>query len=72
MDTRLLPAVMTIADFSAWARMGRTRIYEEIASGALKTFKVGRRTMIATKDAEDWLARYRSVRPVGLINEVTP
>jgi len=35
MDTRLLPAVMTIADFSAWARMGRTRIYEEIASGAL-------------------------------------
>ena len=69
MTEPLLPAVMTIADFGAWSRMGPTCIYEEIACGALKTFKIGRRAMIATKDAEDWLARYRSARPGGMIAE---
>lgn len=52
------PAVMTIADFSRWARLGRTRIYEEIASGALAVFKIGRRTYIRTVDAQAWLDRY--------------
>ncbi|SFR97654.1 hypothetical protein [Sphingomonas jatrophae] len=63
MHDRLLPAVMSVAEFSAWARLGKTRIYEEIASGALKTFTVGRRRLIATADAHDWLARYQCARP---------
>jgi hypothetical protein len=49
------PAVMTVHDFRQWARIGRTRIYEEINSGALRCFKLGRRTLIRRVDAEAWL-----------------
>jgi len=52
------PAVMTVQDFIRWARIGRTRVYEEINSGALQIFKIGRRTYISTVDAQAWLDRY--------------
>ncbi len=40
--------------------IGRSKLYEEIKSGRLKTFKVGTRTLIATADLMAWLATYRS------------
>ena len=55
MPTSIEPAVMTIQDFSRWASIGRTRIYVEINSGALRIFKLGRRTYIRTVDAQAWL-----------------
>lgn len=66
------PAVMTIADFGRWSRMGRTRIYEEIATGALPVFKIGRRTYVRTVDAQGWLDRYVRApeRVPGLIMSV--
>lgn len=51
----IMPAVMSINDFSAWARLGRTRIYEEINAGSLASFKVGRRRYIKATDATAWL-----------------
>lgn len=50
-----LPVLMTIAEFCAWARIGRTKAYEEIALGALRAIKIGRRTLISAADATVWL-----------------
>lgn len=48
-------ASMTIREFSSWARLGHTKIYELIGSGELPAIKVGRRTYIRTAEAEAWL-----------------
>lgn len=53
--TTIKPACLTINEFSAWARMGKTRIYEEIGKGTLRAIKVGRRTLILMDSAEEWL-----------------
>ncbi len=45
----------TIAAFCLWADVPRTRVYDEINNGRLKTRKLGRRTMIRRADAEAWL-----------------
>jgi excisionase family DNA binding protein len=44
--------------------IGRSFLYEEIRAGRLKTFKVGRRTLIADADLRGWLDAYR--RPDAL------
>lgn len=49
------PAVMTINEFRDWARISRTRTYQEIGRGALAAIKVGRRTLIPVEAAQDWL-----------------
>ena len=51
-----LPQLMTISELCAWARIGRTKVYEEIAAGALHAIKIGRRTFITTDAARAWLA----------------
>jgi excisionase family DNA binding protein len=40
--------------------VGRSKLYQEIKAGRLKTFKVGTRTLIATEDLSAWLSDYRS------------
>jgi hypothetical protein len=47
--------VLTIAQFSQSYAIGRTKAYEEITSGRLKTFYLGRRRLIKSEDAENWL-----------------
>lgn len=39
--------------------VGRSRLYEEIRAGKLKTFKIGNRTLIAADDLMAWLESYR-------------
>jgi hypothetical protein len=46
---------MSVDVFCKHYGLGRTRAYEEIAAGRLKARKLGRRTLIAADDAEDWL-----------------
>lgn len=50
-----IPDLLTIPEFIQWARIGRTKTYEEIADGALRALKVGRRTLIKRSDAIAWL-----------------
>jgi len=50
-----LPAAMTIKEFSAWARLGRTSIYNHARAGRLKLRKIGDKTVILRADAEAWL-----------------
>lgn len=39
--------------------MCRSFIYQEIKAGRLKVFKIGKRTLIANEDLENWLNTYR-------------
>lgn len=44
-----------IDEFAAAAGLTRTRVYAEAAAGRLRTFKVGRRRMVAAEAARQWL-----------------
>lgn len=47
----------TLDEFCAASGLTRTRAYDEIAAGRLRTFKVGRRRMVSADAARDFLAR---------------
>lgn len=44
----------TFEQFIGAAKVGRTKAYEEIASGRLATYKVGRRRYISAHAAAEW------------------
>ena len=46
----------TLDEFCLFYRIGRTRAYEEINAGRLKTVKNGAKTIVRADDAETWLA----------------
>ena len=46
---------MSIAEFGEQYGLGRTKTYAELKSGRLRGRKIGKRTVIAVDDAEDWL-----------------
>jgi excisionase family DNA binding protein len=50
-----LPLVFSVNAFLHWAGINRTKFYEEIGTGRLKAFKVGRRTLIRAEDAQAWI-----------------
>jgi hypothetical protein len=47
---------LSIPVFCETYDIGRSKAYEEIAAGRLKARKAGRRTIIATEDAEEWFS----------------
>ncbi len=47
--------LMTVADFCARYRVGKTSLYREAAAGRIKLRKFGAATRIAREDAEAWL-----------------
>lgn len=44
----------TIPDFLQWARISRSKAYEEIAAGRLRIVKCGRRTLVPVEEATRW------------------
>lgn len=48
------PSAFTIEQFIAAFKVGRTSAYEEIATGRLATYKVGRRRYISARAAAEW------------------
>lgn len=52
----------TITEVTDEIRLGRTKIYEEIASGNLIARKVGRRTLILSGDLERYLQNLPTVK----------
>jgi hypothetical protein len=48
---------MTVRGFCESVGIGRTRFYQEVKAGRLRVRKVGRRTIVTSDDAEDWLNR---------------
>ncbi|MDO8778500.1 MAG: hypothetical protein Q7K57_59250 [Burkholderiaceae bacterium] len=47
----------TINQFIATFKVGRTATYQEIGSGRITTYKVGRRRYISARAAAEWLNR---------------
>ena len=47
---------MSVQAFCERYDIGRTKAYEEINAGRLKARKAGRRTIITSDDAEEWLS----------------
>lgn len=45
---------LTLEDVSRDYQLGRTKLFEEIASGRLKTYKVGRRRFTTPEFAAEW------------------
>ncbi len=47
---------LRVDEFAQIYGICRTKVYQEIKSGRLKPFKVGKTTLIAIEAAEDWQA----------------
>lgn len=48
---------LSVAEFARWSGISRSKTYELIGAGSLKSIKVGRRRLIRMSDAMAWLAR---------------
>lgn len=46
---------MTVNEFLVWARIGRTKFYQEVSNGSIVLKKVGTKSVITYDDAEAWL-----------------
>lgn len=47
---------MSVRSFCESVGIGRTRFYQEVKAGRLRVRKLGRRTLVTTDDAEEWLS----------------
>jgi hypothetical protein len=54
---RVWQRAMSVRGFCEAVGIGRTRFYQEVKTGRLRVRKVGRRTIVTSDDAEDWLNR---------------
>lgn len=53
----MTPQAFTVPEFITHFKVGRTSAYEEITSGRLATYTVGRRRYISARAAEEWQQR---------------
>jgi len=47
--------VMTVDEFCGWARIGRSKFYQEVNEGRLPLRKIGRKSVVTIPDALSWL-----------------
>ena len=65
----MIQQAFTIPGFIGAYNVGRTKAYEEIGSGRLATYKVGRRRYISAHAAEEWQKKLENeARPVDAVN----
>lgn len=55
--------LITIPEFVARYSISRTAVYREVNADRLRLVKRGRRSLIATADAQAWLASLRANSP---------
>ena len=56
---------LTVAEACVAARVGKTVLYQAIASGALVARKRGRKTLVLPADLQAWIAGLPSIKPKG-------
>jgi excisionase family DNA binding protein len=59
--------VYAVGEAARVARIGRTSLYEEIATGRLRAVKRGRRTLILAQDLKNWLETLKPVQRKRLV-----
>jgi excisionase family DNA binding protein len=47
---------MTVDEFCGWARIGRSKFYQEVQEGRIRLRKIGRKSVVIRQDAEAWLS----------------
>ena len=55
MNSHTQIGALSVSDFLSWASIGRTKFYQEVNEGRLKTRKIGNKTVIRMQDALEWL-----------------
>jgi excisionase family DNA binding protein len=55
------PLALTVSEACTAARVGKTALYEAIASGALIARKRGRKTLVLPSDLREWIERLPSI-----------
>lgn len=58
----ITPQALTIREFCATYRVGRSYTYDQISAGRLRVVKAGRRTLVPVDAAREW---FESLRQVG-------
>jgi excisionase family DNA binding protein len=46
----------TVDEFCGWARIGRSKFYQEVQEGRIPLRKIGRKSVVIRADAEAWLS----------------
>ena len=50
------PDIFTVIDFANYMGIGKNTAYAEVKSGAIKTFKLGKKIIIPKKCVEEYVA----------------
>jgi hypothetical protein len=59
------PLAYTVEQFIGAVKVGRTKVYAEIASGRLATYTLGRRRYISAHAAAEWQRRLEAEANAG-------
>ncbi|MCK1542043.1 helix-turn-helix domain-containing protein [Bradyrhizobium sp. 179] len=57
---------LTVDEFCREYRIGRTTFYQQVRLGHLRVRKIGKRSLIATEDAEAWFRTLDVAEPASL------
>lgn len=52
-------SLMTPGELQSWLGCGRTKIYELLQTGEIRSYRVGRLVRIRREDVEEFLERHR-------------
>lgn len=68
----MIPPVLTIEEFEKTFKLGHSKTYQEINSGRLQTYNVGRRRYISGRAAEAWQRSYEDESSPVLPTDTAP
>lgn len=63
MRTRNNQLLYSVSETLLLLKIGRTKLYEEIAKGQIKALKSGQRTLIPAKSIKNWVNSLPSIPP---------